>query len=231
MILAFPLLERHPHQQRLRWISIHWELKSYDPGISSSWAPPAEKRNFHSLNLLCWHHGRRGATWTGMTQMDLSPTKQPVLHLTEDRLYHYCDEIDKMLILWTFLKESLWFSWCILLISLCFIIIFYVFKGIFQSFCINSQSHITCSPTSDTSDKKSLYIWAVLSILDFHTKSHPNWTKNGKVMVLGQVRGVGWLGWSDQENKDGFEVCSPFFATTPNFIQIGPKLSKVSDLG
>ena len=39
--------------------------------------------------------------------------------------------------------------------------------------------------------------------------------------------GVGGLGWLDQKNYSGFELCSPFLTYTPSFIQIGPKLAKL----
>ena len=40
-------------------------------------------------------------------------------------------------------------------------------------------------------------------------------------------KGVGGLGWSDQKNYSGFELCSPFMTSTPIFIHIGPKLAKL----
>ena len=72
----------------------------------------------------------------------------------------------------------------------------------------------------------------MLSILDFHAKFHPHWTKIGKVSVLGWVRGVwgrvvGGVRGVESKNNSGFELCCPFFTSTPSFIQIGSKLAKL----
>ena len=47
------------------------------------------------------------------------------------------------------------------------------------------------------------------------------------LLALGWVIRGGGLGWLDQNNFSGFELCSPFLTYTPSFIQIGPKLAKL----
>ena len=76
----------------------------------------------------------------------------------------------------------------------------------------------------------------MLSILDFHTKFHPNRTKIGKVSVLGWVGGlwgrvVGGVRGVESKNHSGFELCCPFLTSTPSFNQIGPNFLKFSVLG
>ena len=65
----------------------------------------------------------------------------------------------------------------------------------------------------------------MLSILDFHTEFHPNWTKIGKVSILGWVRGM------DQKFYSGFELCPLFLTYTPNSTQHWTKNGKFSSLG
>ena len=66
--------------------------------------------------------------------MDLSPTKWPVLHLTEDRLYHFLKKSDKKLILWEFFQQVFNFHITNCPFFMCFIIYLLLLKLFYKVF-------------------------------------------------------------------------------------------------
>ena len=63
----------------------------------------ALKNSIYIIILYVNDHGRRGATRTGTSHIDLSPTKWLVLHFTDDQLCYFYDKSDKKIILSIFM--------------------------------------------------------------------------------------------------------------------------------